>query len=104
MNVEIRTSAFDIHYSLFNIRIQTLARSISLSTACAAHTRLPAWRTTIEFGPSRTSSAMTRFLLTGRQCITFALFVPLSLSLVIIHPGSVLMIFPYSLNDDQFFT
>src|SRR6185295_9805408 len=62
--------------------------SISLNTVWAPQTRLEACWVTILLGPSSISSLNSTFLLTGRQCITFALFVNCHLLFFSIHFGS----------------
>jgi hypothetical protein len=59
------------------------------NTACAAQTLLPACFVTKLAGLSNISSESSTFLLTGKQCITFALLERLSDFAVNIHAGSV---------------
>ena len=68
-----------------------LAFKISAKTACAAHTLLPACCVTMLFGPSRISSLNSTFLLTGRQCMTFALLV--SCIFFLEHPLRIVCIY-----------
>ena len=78
--------------------------SILVNTACAAHTLFAACCVTILLGPSSISSLNSTFLLTGKQCITFALLVSASFSLVIIHPSPFVNTWPYWWYELQFFT
>ena len=64
---------------------------------CAAQTLFDACCVTRLLLLSSTSSDNSTFLLTGKQCITFAEEHPASFFVVSIHEGSLLNNFPYSL-------